>query len=86
MFKSTTLIKYLGIMCDSAEGKFYVLSDKVDKLVALIATVLEEGKLTFKVLEKIVGKCRSMSIAVPCAICIQGPSIILGKILQPYSS
>ena len=68
VFKPTSVLIYLGIMCDSAEGKFYVPSDKVDELVALIATVLEEGKLTFRVLEKIGGKCRSMSVAVPCAI------------------
>ena len=37
------------------------------KLVLLIAAILKKGVSNFVELEKIVGKCRSMSIAVPAA-------------------
>ena len=50
------------------KGRFWVPADRVDALVTLIRNILERVGTTFKELESCVGKCRSMSIAVPCAI------------------
>ena len=64
----TTLIRHLGIMIDSEEGRFCIPQDRVDNLRAIIQKMVADGCCSLKVLEKCVGKCRSMSIAVPCAI------------------
>mmetsp|Transcript_30311 Transcript_30311/g.38894 ORF Transcript_30311/g.38894 Transcript_30311/m.38894 type:complete len:182 (-) Transcript_30311:31-576(-) len=61
------LMKYLGMLCDTASLKFRVPTDKAEKLVKLISSVLQEGKVEYRVLEKIVGKCTSMQVAVPMA-------------------
>jgi hypothetical protein len=55
-------------MVDSVEKKFFVPQDRVDEMVSIIERMLVEGFCTLRMLEKCVGKCRSMAIAVPCAI------------------
>jgi hypothetical protein len=63
-----TLIRYLGIMVDSQEEMFYIPEDRVDNLLALILKVENQNSVSIKQIETIVGKCRSMSLAVPAAI------------------
>ena len=55
---------YPGILCDSSTTSFRVPEDKLQKLHALIQAVLEQGSLTVQMLEKIAGKCISMSVAI----------------------
>ena len=64
----TQSIQFLGLIVDSLNQKFFVPKNKVDKLLLLINTILTENMCTLKTLEKCVGKCRNMSIAVPAAI------------------
>ena len=65
-----TLVRHLGIMVaiDLAEKKKIVPQDRVNELVTIIEQILMEEFCTLGMLEKCVGKCRSMAIAVPCAI------------------
>ena len=60
-----TLVRHLGIMVDSVDKKFFVPQDRVDELVTTIEQILKEGSCTLRLLEKCVGKCQSMAIAVP---------------------
>ena len=50
------VIPYLGIECNTT---------KWEKLLALIREIMSKGLSNFNELEKVVGKCRSMSITVP---------------------
>ena len=61
------LVKYLGMICDTANLKFRVPTDKAEKLIKLISSVLEAGVVNYRSLEKIVGKCTAMQVAVPMA-------------------
>ena len=63
-----TLQKHLGIMIDTIATRFYVPSDRIENLLNLIRSMLESGYCSLGALEKCVGKCRSMAIAVPGAI------------------
>ena len=60
-------LQFLGLIIDSANCKFFVPKPKVDKLILLISKILSENMCTLKELEKCVGKCRNMAIAVPPA-------------------
>jgi len=55
--------KYLGV-CDSTTASFRVTEDKLGKLQALIEQALEDGSVKVSRLEKIAGKCISMSVAI----------------------
>ena len=68
MFEPTTKLTYLCIECDTKNLMFWIPQETIKKLVALIKEILEKGISNFVELEKVVGKCRSMSIAVPAAI------------------
>ena len=63
-----TRIPYLGIECDTVNKMFWIPEEKMNKLVTLIQEILNKGVSNFVELEKVVGKCRSMSIAVPAAV------------------
>ena len=67
VLRPVQVIRYLGIMIDSFHTKFYIPEDRVDNLLVLINKVLENNSGSIKQIESIVGKCRSMSIAVPAA-------------------
>ena len=56
--------RYLGIICDSQSASFRVPQDKLDKLHTLITEALTTGFLTSRTLERIAGKCVSMSVAI----------------------
>ena len=63
-----TMIRYLGIMVDSENEMFWVPEDRVNNLLLLINTILQRNSCSITELESLVGKCRSMAIAVPAAI------------------
>ena len=63
----TTSLVFLGITCDSAKARFEVPEDKLDKLEAILTEAISEGVISFKMLEKLAGKCTSLSVAVPVA-------------------
>ena len=56
--------RYLGIICDSRTTSYRIPEDKLHKLHALISKVLADGSVSVRMLEKIVGKCVSMSVAI----------------------
>ena len=62
------VIPYLGIECDKIRQIFWIPKVKWEKLLALITEILSKGFSNFNELEKVVGKCRAMSIAVPAAV------------------
>ena len=64
----TPVIRHLGIIVDSIQQKFLVPADRVTELTDLVTTIMEDGTCSLQTLEKCVGKCQSMAIAVPCAI------------------
>ena len=53
---------------DSQNKKFSMPQDRNDNLLALIEQMLSSASCMLQDLERCVGKCRSMSIAVPCAV------------------
>ena len=65
--KPTTCLVYLGIVCDSGACRFEVPEDKLNKLEKILVGALSSGVITFKLLEKLAGKCTSLSVAVPVA-------------------
>ena len=56
--------KYLGIICESTTASFRVPEEKLRKLHVLIEQTLEDGSVSVPRLEKIAGKCMSMSVAI----------------------
>ena len=62
------MIRYLGMMVDSENEMFWVPEDRVNNLLLLINTILQRNSCSITELESLVGKCRSMAIAVPAAI------------------
>lgn len=65
--EATTSLVFLGVTCDSARQKFYIPEDKLAKLEAIISEALERRVISFHMLEKVAGKCTSMSVACPAA-------------------
>lgn len=63
----TTRLVFLGITCDSLQCRFEVPPDKLDKLEAIISAAIASSTITFAMLEKLAGKCTSMTVAVPAA-------------------
>lgn len=63
----TTSLVFLGIICDSDKGRFEVPEDKLSKLEAILTDAITSRSITFQMLEKLVGKCTSLSVAVPVA-------------------
>ena len=77
------ILKFLGIIVNSRDAKFYVPQDKFQKLMLIIYQALENKFIPFKLLEKCVGKCTSMSIAVPAAkLYTRGQYAALAEILE----
>ena len=64
----TTSIVFLGVRSDSETQRFTIPEEKLAKLELLITTAIEQGKISFPTLEKVAGKCTSMSVACPAAL------------------
>lgn len=63
----STRLVFLGIICDSVQCRFEVPDDKLDKLEALLEEASASRVISFRMLEKLAGKCTSLSVAVPVA-------------------
>ena len=57
----------LGVGCDTAQRRLYVPEDKRLKLEAILLKAIDSRSIPFSQLEKLAGKCTSMSVAVPPA-------------------
>ena len=58
---------FLGIVCDSGECRFEAPEDRLEKLEAIVDAI-ESNSISFQTLEKLAGKCTSLSVAaVPVA-------------------
>ena len=62
--KPSRIHRYLGILCDSDTTSFRIAEDNLRKLHALITAALKDGTVTIRMMEKIAGKCVSMSVAI----------------------
>lgn len=60
----TTSLVFLGITCDSQRARFEVPEDKLLKLEAILTEAISTGVISFKMLEKLAGKCTSLSVAL----------------------
>ena len=58
---------FLGVGCDTAQRRFYVPENKLRKLKAILRDAIDNRSISFSQLEKLAGKCTSMSAAVPPA-------------------
>ena len=59
-----TVIQYLGMMCDSTTTTFRIPQDKLDKLQLLVKESLDSKRVSFRTLQRIAGKCMSMTVAI----------------------
>ena len=62
------VLQFLGTVVDSAQAMFYVPPKKVQDLIERIQEILSQEQVSISQLETVVGKCRSMSMAVPAAV------------------
>ena len=63
----STRLVFLGIICDTAQCRFEAPVDKLEKLEHILSDAITSGAITFQMLEKLAGKCTSLSVAVPVA-------------------
>jgi len=61
----TRRIRWLGLDVDFVTGEFAVPADKAEAICALIRVVLAETAVSFKTLERVVGKLGSLALAAP---------------------
>ena len=66
-FTPSTRLVFLGIICDTAQCRFEAPADKLEKLEHILSDAISSGAITFQILEKLAGKCTSLSVAVPVA-------------------
>ena len=60
-------VPYLGFQCDSRLQAFCLLSDKKHKFISLVEAILNSSHVSLTDLQRLAGKCISMSMAVPGA-------------------
>ena len=61
-------VKFLGVIVDSEEMKFYIPGERLDKLEAAAEAVRQGGdKAALRELASVAGKVMSMSLAIPAA-------------------
>ena len=58
---------FLGVGCDTAQRRFYEAGEKLLNLEAILREAIDSRGKSFSQLEKLAGKCTSMSVAVPPA-------------------
>lgn len=63
----TSRLVFLGIICDSKLCRFQAPEAKLDKLKAVLTDVIATRSSSFPMLEKVAGKCTTLSVAVPVA-------------------
>ena len=57
----------LGVGCDTAQRRLYVPEDNLLKLDVILLEAIDSRSISFKQLEKLAGKCTSISVAIPLA-------------------
>ena len=67
VLEPTTRLVFLGIICDTEARRFEVPEGKLLKLEVIITAAITSGWISFVDLERLAGKCTSMSVAVPPA-------------------
>lgn len=67
VLRAVQILRFLGVMVDVSKGTFTVPQDKIDTLMGLVGQALVDGEVQLRVLERIVGKCMAMQVAVPAA-------------------
>ena len=65
VLEPTTRLVFLSIICDTDARRFKVPEDKLLKLEVIITAAITSGWISFVDLERLAGKCTSMSVAVP---------------------
>ena len=60
-------VPYLGFKCNSCLQAFCLLPCKKEEFISLIEAILTSSQVSLSDLQKLSGKCRSMSLAVPRA-------------------
>ena len=60
-------VPYLGFQCDSRLQGFCLLSRKKQKFISLVEAILNSSHVSITDLQRLAGKCISMSMAVPGA-------------------
>ena len=63
----STRLVFLGIICDTAQCHSEAQADKLEKFEHILSDAITSGAITFQMLEKLAGKCTSLSVAVPVA-------------------
>ena len=63
----STRLVFLGIIYDTVQCRFEAPADKLEKLEHMLSDAVTSGAITFQMLEKLAGKCTSLSVAVPVA-------------------
>ena len=67
VLEPTTRLVFLGIICDTEARRFEVPEGKLLKLEVILTAAITSGWISFVDLERLAGKCTSMSVAVPPA-------------------
>ena len=79
--------RYLGMLCDSQTATFRVPADRLGNLQSLLGTALEEGRLSFRTLERIAGKCMSLTVAIrPASLWTHAMFAVLSKLEKSGAS
>ena len=60
----TADLGFLDVGCDTTQRRFYLPEDKLRKLEAILRDATDSRSISFSQLEKLAGKCTSMSVAV----------------------
>ena len=58
-------VPYLGFLCDSRLQAFRLIPAKKEKLISLVESTLANDQVSLQTLQKLSGKCISLSLAVP---------------------
>ena len=65
VLQPTTRLVFLSIICDTEARRFEVPEDKLLRLEVILTAAITNGWISFVGLERLGGKCTSMSVAVP---------------------
>ena len=68
ILQPTIVVPYLGFLCDSFRQVFALIQEKRNKFIDFIKTILKQRTITLPVLQRLVGKCVSLSRAIPGAM------------------
>ena len=67
LLEPTTDPVFLVVGYDTAQRRFYIPEDKLLKLEIILLEAIDSRSISFSRLDKLAGKCTSMSVAVPSA-------------------